>query len=159
MPSAHASIALDCSCVSSSPRQSPHDEPSRCGSPAAGLESALMNDRHELISAFLDDEPFDSRLLVEALSEPAGRELLVELVALRHLVRNEGIDAFAASDRHPRRSALRGLVAVAAVLLALVSGYVIGQRRSEAARSVAPPATRIVPATAAWQEIPQGSLP
>jgi hypothetical protein len=118
-----------------------------------------MSDRHEVLTAFLDDEPFDSGVLIEALSEPAGRELLVELVALRHLVRNESMDAFASSDRKPSRFALRALVAAAAVVLALVGGYLVGLRRSDAARSVAPPATRIVPASAPWQEVPRGSLP
>jgi hypothetical protein len=45
-----------------------------------------MNETHEVISAFLDDEPFDASRLVEALSDPAGRDLLIDLIALRHLV-------------------------------------------------------------------------
>ena len=117
-----------------------------------------MSDAHEVISAFLDDEPFDSRQLAQALSEPTGRDLLVDLVALRHLVRTEGIDASALRDQKPRRSPLRALVAVAAVLVALVGGYFVGQRRSDMALSAAPPATRVVPAPAAWQDLPRGRM-
>ena len=39
-----------------------------------------MNNTHDVISAFLDDEPFDSSTLAEALSEPAGRDLLIDLI-------------------------------------------------------------------------------
>ncbi len=38
-----------------------------------------MSDSHEVISAFLDDEAFDANALAHALSEPAGRELLLDL--------------------------------------------------------------------------------
>src|SRR5262245_6294898 len=119
-----------------------------------------MSDTHdEVISAFLDDEPFDSRTLAEALSEPAGRDMLVDLVALRHLVRTEGIDASASRIHKPRRSALRALVAVAAILVALVSAYRVGQRRSDVAPSAAPPATRVVPAQTAWQVVAPARTP
>ena len=118
-----------------------------------------MNDPQETISAFLDDEPFDSEALVDALSAPAGRELLVELVALRHLVRGDAGESLTSSHRRSTRSAFLALAAAAAVVLALLSGYVAGQRRSGAERAAAPPATRIVPASAAWQEVPRGSMP
>ena len=48
-----------------------------------------MDDTRDVISAFLDDEPFDSNKLTEALSDPAGRTLLIDLIALRHLVQPE----------------------------------------------------------------------
>jgi hypothetical protein len=118
-----------------------------------------MNDTHEVISAFLDDEPFNRGSLVEALSEPAGRDLFVDLIALRHLMLAEGKDAPALTDQQPRRSSWRALVAVAAVLVALVGGYLAGQRRSEAAMSAAPPATRVVQAPAAWKTVPSGRMP
>ena len=44
---------------------------------------------HDTISAFLDNEPFDPQELAAALAEPEGRELLLDLVALRALVAGE----------------------------------------------------------------------
>lgn len=115
-----------------------------------------MSDTHEVISSFLDDEPFDSSQLAEALSEPSGRDLLVELVALRHLVQPEAKAPHESFERRPRRSALRALAAVAAVLVALVGGYLVGEFRGQSALSEAPTATRVVEAASAWQEVPVG---
>lgn len=118
-----------------------------------------MTQSHDVISAFLDDEPFDATELAGALSDPAGRELLIELVALRHLVQPDAT-ASRAIERRPARSSLRVLVAAAAVVVALVAGYAIGGRRAETATVTDPPtATRVVEATSGWQEIPAGSLP
>lgn len=110
-----------------------------------------MSDPHEVISAFLDDEPFEADRLAEALSEPDGRALLLDLVALRHMMQPPESASF-----EPRRtpSPLRALIAAAAVVIALVSGYVVGQQRSENARSEAPPATRIIESTTDWQPLP-----
>jgi hypothetical protein len=118
-----------------------------------------MSDSQEVISAFLDDEPFDAKALALALGEPDGRDVLLDLVALRHLVRTEGKDIAAPSDRKPWRTSVRAVVAAAAVLVALVGGFLIGQRRSESARSAAPPATRVVQAPAAWKDVPSGRMP
>ena len=49
-----------------------------------------MNESHDVISAFLDDEPFDANELANALSEPGGRELLLDFIALRHIVHADG---------------------------------------------------------------------
>jgi hypothetical protein len=118
-----------------------------------------MSDSHEVISAFLDDEAFDATALAHALSEPAGRELLLDLLALRHLVRTEGKDGAAPSDRKPWRTSLRAVVAAAAVLVALVGGYLFGARRTESSMAAAPPATRVVQAPAAWTVLPAGRMP
>jgi len=117
-----------------------------------------MSEPHEVISAFLDDEPFNSSELAEALSNPAGRDLLIDLIALRHLAQTEGKAAPALTDPKPWRSSLRAILAVAAVLVALVGGYLVGERRHEVAMSAAPPATRVVPAPAAWQDVPVGRM-
>jgi hypothetical protein len=114
-----------------------------------------MSDSHEVISAFLDDEPFSASALAEALSEPAGRDLLIDLIALRHLAQADGKIAPARTHRKPWRSP-RALVAAAAVVVALVGGYLVGQRQRDVALSVAPPATRVVQAPAAWQDVPVG---
>jgi len=118
-----------------------------------------MSDSHEVISAFLDDEPFDANALAQALSELSGRELLIDLLALRDLVRTDGADVAAPSDQKPWRSSLRAVVAAAAVLVALVGGYLFGARRAESQMSLAPPASRVVQAPAAWTVVPAGRTP
>jgi len=50
-------------------------------------------DNHDVISAFLDNEPFDAAELARSLADPQGRELLLDLVAMRTLVRDEPIPA------------------------------------------------------------------
>ena len=118
-----------------------------------------MSDSQEVISAFLDDEPFDAKALALALGEPDGRDVLLDLVALRHLVRTEGKDIAAPSDRKPWRTSVRAVVAAAAVLVALGGGYLFGARRTESRISTAPPATRVVQAPAAWTVVPAGRMP
>ena len=43
----------------------------------------------DVISAFIDDEPFEPADLAAALGDPDGRQMLLDLVALRTLVRDE----------------------------------------------------------------------
>ena len=115
-----------------------------------------MNETHDVISAFLDDEPFDASSLVAALSDPAGRELLIDLVALRHLTQPTAKDT-PLVDRRPRLAAARTLFAAAAVLTALVGGYVAGDRRHEPSiTTTPPPATRVVQASTPWQDVIPG---
>src|SRR5688572_4808863 len=111
-----------------------------------------MNDTHEVISAFLDDEPFDARQLADALSNPEARAELIDLLALRHVMQ-PGKEAMSVL-RPKRRSGLQVLLAAAAVLVALVGGYALGQRQHEIGQSEAPAATRVVEAPAAWQQLP-----
>ncbi len=111
-----------------------------------------MSNRHEVISAFLDDEPIDANELAQALSEPDGRALLIDLLALRHVMQ-PGKEAMSVTEGR-RPSGLRGLLAVAAMVVALVGGYALGQRQTDISRSEAPPATRVVDAPAAWQVLP-----
>jgi hypothetical protein len=110
-----------------------------------------MNDAHEVISAFLDDEPFDAGALDEALSDPAGRALLIDLVALRHVMQ-PGSEAMAAAGSG-RSSRLRTLLAIAAVLVGMVGGFWLGARRGTEALSTAPAATRVVE-TGEWRPLP-----
>ena len=117
-----------------------------------------MNERHEIISAFLDDEPFDASQLAEALAEPAGRDLLIDLIALRHLARSDDKEPHTLRDPEPWRASLRAMLAAAAVLVALVGGYLVGERRSETGLPDAPAATRVVDAPPAWQELPRGRM-
>lgn len=56
---------------------------------------------HDVISAFVDNEPFDPSELGVALADPDGRELLIDLIALRALVAEDA----AAITALPRNAA------------------------------------------------------
>ena len=112
-----------------------------------------MNDTHAVISAFLDDEPFDAAELAAALSDPEGRALLIDLVALRHIAQPD--DMIGAAQARPRPSSWRPLLATAAMLVALAGGYFIGERRSAPDAPGPPAATRVVQANE-WQPLPAG---
>jgi len=107
-----------------------------------------MSDLHDVISAFVDGEPFVADELTAALSEASGRALLIDLIALRHVVRADVI-APAPSKRLQRGWV--GVLVAAALLLTLLGGYRIGEWRGAAAAETPPAPTRIVPATSGWQ--------
>ena len=108
-----------------------------------------MNDQthHEVISAFIDNEPFDANELGTALATPEGRELLLDLISLRHVVIADGTTESA--SRVPARMSWRALAAAAAIVLALGGGYVAGQRIANDAHPAAseklpPTPTRVI---------------
>jgi hypothetical protein len=108
-----------------------------------------MNTNHEVISAFLDNEPFEPQALGEALAEPAGRDLLIDFVLLRHVAQSD--EAPRAVLVAPRASRGRLYLAAAAVIVALLGGYQLGQRQTVSPDETRPPApTRVVQA-AGWQ--------
>jgi hypothetical protein len=112
-----------------------------------------MNTNHEVISAFLDDESFEPQALAEALADPAGRELLVDFILLRHMAESEE-----PANVVTPRPALRSkrpvyLVAAAAVIVALLGGYQLGLRRSTDDSLQPPAATRVVHSEPVWQEL------
>jgi hypothetical protein len=111
-----------------------------------------MSDTHEVISTFLDDEPFDAGELVKALSDPAGRALLIDLIALRHVVEP---DALVARSLPDRRRPWRPLLAAAAMVVALVGGYFIGEARNAIDTAEPPAPSRVVQAND-WQSLPAG---
>jgi hypothetical protein len=111
-----------------------------------------MTNTHDAISAFLDDEPFEAAELATALSDPDGRALLIDLVALRYIVQP---DEPVAAATGMFRSRWRPLLATAAMLVALAGGYVIGDRRGAVESSAPPPPTRVVQETT-WQILPAG---
>ena len=111
-----------------------------------------MSNTHEVISAFLDDERFNPDELAAALSEPQGRDLLLDLVALRHVVQPESKAAIL-SKRGSVRLWLRPSVAAAALVVAVVGGYVMGQSANREPSSQAPTATRVVEVAGAWQDV------
>lgn len=105
-----------------------------------------MSSTHEVISAFLDDEPFDPQDLVDALSDPTGRALLIDLIALRRIVQPHHAAPAIRAVNPPRRSVWRIAAAAAALFVALAGGYLVGERRAVTTSSQAPPPTRIVQA-------------
>ena len=113
-----------------------------------------MTTSHDVISAFLDNEPFDARALTDALSDPEGRDQLIDLIALRHLARDD--DGVLPQRITPHRSRLKIALAAAAVLVALAGGYQLGAIQAATASTRPPAATRVVPAPAAWQNVSGG---
>ena len=106
-----------------------------------------MNRTHEVISALLDNESIDPQELAAALSDPAGRQLLIDFVALRHVVQPaDAVPPIRAVDR-PRRP-WRVVAAAAALFLALATGYVAGDRQGGATSpsNEAPRPARVVQA-------------
>jgi hypothetical protein len=97
---------------------------------------------HEVISAFLDNEPFDPRELADALATEEGRDMLLDVVAMRALAQVPDVPAADAGGR-PRvtpRGAPVWLLAAAAVLVAALAGYGAG-RQVHPAQTPVPDAT------------------
>jgi hypothetical protein len=113
----------------------------------------MTDNTHAIISAFIDDEPFDAAELATALADPAGRTLLIDMVALRHIVQPD--EPAAGASAGVFRAGWRPLLATAAMLVALAGGYVLGDRRSAGEGSEPPAPTRVVQETA-WQVLPTG---
>ena len=112
-----------------------------------------MNTNHEVISAFLDDEPFEPQALAEALADPAGRELLIDFVLLRHVAESEESANVVTPTPALRSKRPVYLVAAAAVVVALLGGYQLGQRQSTDDSPRPPAATRVVQSEPVWQEL------
>ena len=110
-----------------------------------------MTTNREVISAFLDGEPFEPQALADALADPAGRELLMDFVLLRHMTASE--ESANVITPAPRRNKPMYLVAAAAVIVALLGGYQIGQRQSTSDAVRPPTATRVVQSDSVWQEV------
>src|SRR5262245_3057253 len=89
-----------------------------------------MKINHQVISAFLDDEPFEPQALADALADPAGREMLIDFVLLRHAAQSEEPVSVVSPAHASRRKPPLFLVAAAAVVVALLSGYQLGLRQT-----------------------------
>jgi hypothetical protein len=105
-----------------------------------------VSSTHEVISAFLDDEPFEPRELGDALNDPAGRALLIDLIALRRIVQPTESAPLIRPAKPVRQSPWRVAAAAAMLCLALAGGYLVGERRGVTTSAEAPPPTRIVEA-------------
>src|SRR5687768_7531568 len=114
-----------------------------------------MSAKYEVISTFLDGEPFASQELVNALSEPVGRDLLIDLVTLRRLVQPNDVLPSMGRVTPARRFGWRAAVAAASLLATLAGGYLAGQHQASIISSQAPPPTRVVHAS---PFVPAGGL-
>jgi len=112
----------------------------------------------EVLSAFLDGEPFDRGELAGALEDPEGRRLLFDLLALREIVQPEESIPHLPIPKVPIRFAVRAVFAAAVVTLALTGGYAIGVKRSSASEVQAPAPTRIVEGTTTIAEPVEGGM-
>ena len=97
---------------------------------------------HDVISAFLDNEPIDGHELSAALATPEGRDLLLDLIAMRVVINPIEVAAPVAVLA-PRRVPWMWASA-AAVLIALVGGYQFGRNAVGSATPVAGAAAAVV---------------
>jgi hypothetical protein len=105
-----------------------------------------MSAAEEIVSKFLDDQPFDVQDLADALSDPDGRALLIDLITLRQIVQPvDSIPPMKAPTPVPRFG-WQMAAAAAVLLVGLTGGYLVGERRSSATTAEAPPPTRVVQA-------------
>jgi len=109
---------------------------------------------HEVISAFIDNEPFDAAELAAALTHPDGRTVLIDLVTLRHIVQPDEQPAVISPARPAKRPAVWIAAAAAGLVMAMVGGYQIGIRREPAA--VSPPNATVVIKAPEWKGIAGG---
>lgn len=86
-----------------------------------------MDSELDIIGAFIDGERVDPVALKRALSDEAGRDYLVDLLALREIA---GDIAPFASSAPPARllGPLSGWTAAAALLLCMGGGFMLGER-------------------------------
>lgn len=115
-----------------------------------------MTDHLDVIAAFADGEHVDVDALKAALDDEAGREYLVDLLALRGLV-SEAPALRAAAVEPPKRAAAWRLLPVAALLVAGVSGgFAIGRQTTG---SITPEPVALAPVVTAQAIPPELRIP
>ena len=112
-----------------------------------------MNTDHEVISAFLDDEPFEPQALTDTLAEPAGRDLLIDFVLLRYVAQLQESASVITPTSAPRSNRPLYWIAAAALVVALLGGYQLGQRQTLDHSQPPPAATRVVQSGPVWQAV------
>jgi hypothetical protein len=116
-------------------------------------------DRDAVLSAFLDNEPFEAAELAAVLADAGGRETLLDLIALRQLAHADALGVATMPLERPARSWRRS-AAVVVLPLALAAGYGVGRLTGSpvpppaASDSAAPPATRDI--AVSWTDSPGG---
>jgi hypothetical protein len=97
------------------------------------IEAARIAEPYAVIEAFIDGERIDADALRAALADPAGRDCLVELLALRDAVGRMGPSTWSALTRvSPIARRFRWAAAAALLVCSLGAGYLAGTRTVEA---------------------------
>jgi len=117
-----------------------------------------MNDHLDVIAAFADGEPVEADVLRSALADQAGREYLVDVLALRGLygfgesrVRKPEPGVISAASPSPFRA--RFALPIAALLVAGVAGGFAMGRQAPVPASAGPITTPMVTAQATPPEL------
>lgn len=110
-----------------------------------------------IVAALADGEPVDPNALRVALDDPAVREYLVDLIAVRAVAMMSDLPPEHWRARRSVRSRVAWMAAAASIAISLTAGYFVGQRAVQAAApplvetfvelgatSVAPKPTRVV---------------
>jgi hypothetical protein len=124
------------------------------------MSDAMQNT--DVISAFLDNEEFDSRELAAALATSEGRDTLLQLIGLRQIVQPSAAETSGVVDSPGRGSRL--WLRAAVLLLAIGAGYGVGtsvrgsRQASSLDRSTPPAPTIVVHQTSdgGWEPIKRG---
>ena len=111
----------------------------------------------EVISAFIDQESFDAQALADALAEPAGRAMLIDLIVLRSLAEPDDVAPVAIARPRPQTRPVHLAIAAAAVVVALLGGYRWGARSVATETSTPPSPSRVVSGGTAWVETTPGA--
>jgi hypothetical protein len=100
-----------------------------------------MTDHHDVIGAFVDNEPIEAEDLAAALATPDGRDYLIDLLVLRGLVADGG-SRLTRSAVVPKKTSryVFWLPAIAAALITIGvgAGFIAGRLLSNRATPAAP---------------------
>jgi hypothetical protein len=117
-----------------------------------------MEPRFEIIDAFVDGERVDAAALKLALSEPAGRDYLVDVWLLRESLQEEMASEASPTAATVRARGARPWLMAAALAACLIGGYFTGHRMSGTASPSTPSSQPPVVAPAASAQT-TGSFP
>jgi hypothetical protein len=111
-----------------------------------------MDASHEILDAFVDGEAVDPEALKRALSDPAGRDYLVDAWLLRGLVQDEIASEIAMPHTRASGGLRHWLIAASVAAVCLVGGYLAGARYANVivprpSTPAAPPETVTAPAS------------
>ena len=93
-------------------------------------DGGSMEPRFEIIDAFVDGERVDATALKLALSEPAGRDYLVDVWLLRESLQEEMASEVPPAAAAVRARGARPWLMAAALAACLIGGYFTGHRTS-----------------------------
>jgi hypothetical protein len=90
-----------------------------------------------VLAALADGERVDPEELRSALEDPAARDYLVDLIAIRHAVGTLPLPSTGVRERRSLSARARWWTAAAVVAISVTTGYVSGHRA--AAQAIPPP--------------------